>query len=173
MNKNFYSLVAEAGEHENLPFLEKGCRNHMDKVKRLELKEGDVVAMNKYFLKMQADNSNFFYTMDFAKDGRLKNVFWADARSREAIKEFGDVVTFDTSYLVNKYNMPFAPFVSVNHHEQSILLGCGLISGEDTYTFRWLFESWLICMSGVPPNAIITDQDKAMKKAIEIVFPKA
>ena len=108
----------------------------MDKVKHLELKEGDVVAMNKYFLKMQANNSNFFYTMDFAKDGRLKNVFWADARSREAFKEFGDVITFDTSYLVNKYNMPFAPFVSVNHHEQSILLGCGLISGEDTYTFR-------------------------------------
>ena len=51
MNKNFYSLVAEAGEHENLPFLEKDCRNHMDKVKHLELKEGDVVAMNKYFLK--------------------------------------------------------------------------------------------------------------------------
>ena len=83
------------------------------------------------------------------------------------------MVTFDTMYLVNKYNMPFAPFVSINHHEQSILLGCGLILGEDTYTFRWLFESWLICMSGVPPNAIITNQDKAMKKPIEIVFPKA
>ena len=83
------------------------------------------------------------------------------------------MVTFDTMYLVNKYNMPFAPFVRVNHHGQSILLGCGLISGENTDTFRWLFESWLICMSGVPPNAIITDQDNAMKKAIEIVFPKA
>ena len=28
-------------------------------------------------------------------------------------------------------------------------------------------------MSGCPPNAIITDQDKAKKKAIEIVFPYA
>ena len=83
------------------------------------------------------------------------------------------MVTFDTTYLVNKYNMPFAPFVGVNHHGQSILLGCGLILGEDTNTFRWLFESWLTCMSGVPPSAIITDQDKAMKKAIHIVFPKA
>ncbi|KAK9996085.1 hypothetical protein SO802_020771 [Lithocarpus litseifolius] len=136
MNKNFNSLVVEAGGHENLPFLEKDCRNHMDKVKRLELGEGDAVAMNKYFLKMQADNSNFFYMMDFTEDGRLKNVFWADARSREAFKEFGDVVTFDTTYLVNKYSMPFAPFVGVNHHGQSILLGCGLISGEDTDTFR-------------------------------------
>lgn len=110
--------------------------------------------------------------MDFTEDGRLKSVFWADARSKEAFKEFGDVVTFDTTYLVNKYSMPFAPFVGVNHHGQSILLGCGLISGEDTDTFRWLFESWLTCMSEVPPSAIITNQDKAMKKAIQIVFPK-
>lgn len=27
-------------------------------------------------------------------------------------------------------------------------------------------------MSNVPPNAIITDQDRAMKKEIEHVFPK-
>lgn len=67
--------------------------------------------------------------------------------------------------------MPFGRFVGVNHHGQSILLGCGLISYEDTKTFTWLFQSWLSYMSGSPPNGIITDQDKAMKKAIEIVFP--
>ena len=69
--------------------------------------------------------------------------------------------------------MPFAPFVGVNHHRQSILLGCGLISGEDTNIFRWLFESWLICMSGVSPNAIITDQDKALKKSNGDCFSKS
>jgi hypothetical protein len=50
-------------------------------------------------------------------------------------KEFGDVVTFDIAYLVNKYDMPFAPFVGVNHHGQRTLLGCGLISSEDIETF--------------------------------------
>ncbi|KAH9716663.1 protein FAR1-RELATED SEQUENCE [Citrus sinensis] len=67
--------------------------------------------------------------------------------------------------------MPFAPFVEVNHHGQSILLGCGLISHEDTETFTWLFEAWLSCMSNSPPIGIITDQDKAMQKAIANVFP--
>jgi hypothetical protein len=28
-----------------------------------------------------------------------------------------------TTYLTNRYDMPFAPFVGVNHHGQSILLG--------------------------------------------------
>ena len=81
-----------------------------------------------------------FFSIDLDEEDRLKNVFWADARSRAAYKYFGDVITFDTTYLTNKYDMPFAPFVGVNHHGQSILLGCGLISREDTETFTWLFE---------------------------------
>ncbi|XP_028055833.1 protein FAR-RED IMPAIRED RESPONSE 1-like [Camellia sinensis] len=101
-----------------------------------------------------------------------RNLFWADARSRATYEAFGDVVSFDTTYLTNKYDMPFALFVGVNHHGQSILLGCGLLSSEDTNTFVWLFKSWLSCMSNHPPKAIITDQCIAMQNAIEIVFPQ-
>lgn len=32
----------------------------------------------------------------------------------------------------------FAPFVSLNHNGQSTILGCGLISNEDTDIFVWL-----------------------------------
>jgi len=45
----------------------------------------------------------------------LKNIFSANGRSREVGKEFDEVVTFNTTYLTNKYDMPFAPFVGVNH----------------------------------------------------------
>jgi len=69
--------------------------------------------------------------------------------------------------------MPFAPFVDVNHHGQSILLGCGQLSSEDTNAFVWLFETWLRCMSNRPPKGIVTDQCRAMQNAIEIVFPNA
>ncbi|KAI8555847.1 hypothetical protein RHMOL_Rhmol05G0205900 [Rhododendron molle] len=50
-------------------------------------------------------------------------------------------MTFDTTYLVNQYNMPFAPF------------------------------TWMTCIWGCAPKAIITDQCMAMKNAIEEVFP--
>ncbi|XP_022889129.1 protein FAR1-RELATED SEQUENCE 5-like [Olea europaea var. sylvestris] len=67
--------------------------------------------------------------------------------------------------------MSFAPFVGVNHHGQSTLFGCGLLANEDTDTFVWLFKTWLECMHGQSPNAIITDQDRAMQNAIGIIFP--
>jgi hypothetical protein len=54
--------------------------------------------------------------MDFDDDCRLKNVFWVDARSRASYEDCTDVVTFDTMYLTNKYDMPFAPFIGMNHH---------------------------------------------------------
>ncbi|XP_028120899.1 protein FAR-RED IMPAIRED RESPONSE 1-like [Camellia sinensis] len=108
--------------------------------------------------------------LEFAIAYRTQN---ADAKSRVAYKAFGDVVSFDTTYLTNKYDMPFAPFVGVNHHGQSILFGCGLLCNENTETFVWLFKEWLNCMSAILLKAIITDQCRAMQNAIEIVFPQA
>ncbi|KAH9681032.1 protein FAR1-RELATED SEQUENCE [Citrus sinensis] len=169
--QNFNSIVVGAGGYENVSFLEKDCRNFVDKTRRLQLEEGDAMALLKYFQKKQAECNGFFFSIDLDEDDRLKNVFWADSLSRAAYKYFRDVITFDTTYLTNKYDMPFAPFVGVNHHGQSILLGCKLISREDTETFTWLFEAWLSCMSDSLPLSIITYQDRAMQKAIENVFP--
>lgn len=120
---------------------------------------------------MQYKSDGFFSLMDLDNDSKLRNVFWADARSRAAYKHFDDVITFDTIYLTNRSGMPFTPFVGVNHHGQSILLGVCLISNEDTETFTWLFETWLNCIDGKALKAIITDQNRAIKNAIAIIFP--
>ncbi|XP_051206829.1 protein FAR1-RELATED SEQUENCE 6-like [Lolium perenne] len=173
VNKNFNSIVKSADGHENLTFGEKDCRNFLEKVRRLKLGSGDAEAVRDYFVKMQSENPNFFSVMDVDDESRLRNVFWADARSRAVYESFNDVVTFDTTYLTNKYDMPFALFVGVNHHGQSVLLGCALLSNEDTPTFVWLFEAWLKCMSNCQPKAIITDQAKAIQNAVEIVFSES
>ncbi|XP_031261155.1 protein FAR-RED IMPAIRED RESPONSE 1-like [Pistacia vera] len=44
-NKNFHSLLVEAGGAENLPFLQKDCRNCIEKVRRLRLGVGDASAI--------------------------------------------------------------------------------------------------------------------------------
>ncbi|XP_042409875.1 protein FAR-RED IMPAIRED RESPONSE 1-like [Zingiber officinale] len=171
LSKSFQSFVVEAGGYENLLFDERKCRNYVAESRRLRLGNGDAEALNNYFCRMQSRNSNFFYVIDVDEDSRIRNIFWADARSRAACDYFYDVITFDTTYLTNSYDMSFAPFVGVNHHGESILLGCSLISKEDFETFIWLFKSWLTCMRGRAPRAIITDQCKAMEIAIVEVFP--
>ncbi|KAF8405456.1 hypothetical protein HHK36_010362 [Tetracentron sinense] len=157
--------------NQTVDCLEKGIRFQIDKERRLDIEAGDAQAMLEHFIRMHEENPNFFYAMDLNDEQCLRNVFWVDAKCRQDYTNFGDVVCFDTSYLTNKYKMPFAPFIGVNHHFQSILLGCALIADETTPTFVWVMQTWLRAMGGVSPKAIVTDQDRAMKAAIAEVFP--
>jgi hypothetical protein len=170
MNQSYSTLVHEAGGHEQMTFNQSEARTYIRKT-RLQLEAGDAEALQQYFTDMTLKNSDFFYVLDLDEDHRLRNVFWADARSRAAYESFSDVITFDSTYLTNKYDMPFAPFVGVNHHGQSILLGCALLSSETTDTYTWLFRTWLRCMGGSSPGGIVTDQCESMRKAISTVFP--
>ena len=87
MKKSMTSFAIAAGD-SNLPFLEKDCRNYIDKIQRLHLKKGYATIMHDYFVKMRADNYDFSYTMDLNEKGGLRNVLWMNSRSRAAFKEF-------------------------------------------------------------------------------------
>lgn len=49
-------------------------------------------------------------------EGRIKSMLWCTGRNRLDYSNFGDVVTFDTTYRTNLYNLPFGMFVGVNNH---------------------------------------------------------
>ncbi|KAK7300337.1 hypothetical protein RJT34_11180 [Clitoria ternatea] len=126
-----------------------------------------------YFKKMQAENPGFFYAIQLDDDNRMTNVFWADARSRTAYSHFGDTVTLDTTYRVNQYRVPFAPFTGVNHHGQMILFGCALLLENSEASFMWLFKTFLTAMNDRHPVSITTDQDRTIQAAVSQLFPKA
>ncbi|KAF5462219.1 hypothetical protein F2P56_018245 [Juglans regia] len=111
MNKSFHAFVTEAGGFDDILFGEKDYRNYIDKARHLCPGKGGAQALFEYFRRIQYKNDGFFNLMEFDEDDRLKSVFWADACSRGAYKYFVDVVTFDITYLTNKYGMPFAPFI--------------------------------------------------------------
>ena len=81
--------------------------------------------MHNYFVRIQGKNSNFYHTLDLDDKLRVRNVFWVDVRSRAAYEFFHDVITFDTTYLTNNYNMSFAHFIGINHYGESIIFGVG------------------------------------------------
>nr|CAH66510.1 OSIGBa0111I14.5 [Oryza sativa] len=91
--------------------------------------------------------------------------------SRKFYEMFGDIVSFDTTYKTNRYDLPFAPFVGITSHGDNCLFGYAFLQDETSETFQWMFNTFLDCMGGKLPATIITDQDLAMKAAIAIVFP--
>ena len=162
---------SECNEYTNVNDGER--LNPVDHSKHLDLKEGDAHAVYNYFCRMKLTDPNFFYLMDFDDEGQLMNVFWADSRSRAAYGYFCDTVAIDTSCLANKFEIPLISFVGMNHHGQSVLLGCGFLGHESAEYFVWIFRAWLTCMLGRPPQVIITDQCKPLQNAVSEVFPGA
>lgn len=169
----FRTVIIDSEDNGNTDVDEGELDNYVDYSNRLKLGEGDAQAIHNYFCRMQLTNPNFFYLMDVNDKGCLRNVFWAEVRSKTAYVYFGDVVAIDNTCLTKKYEVPLVAFIGTNHHGQSILLGCGLLSGETVESYIWLFRAWLTFMLGRPPQAIITDHCKTLQAAVSDVFPRA
>ena len=96
----------------------------------------------------------------------VMHIFWADGSGIRNYQQYGDLLSFDTTYKTNKYNLKFSPFVGVNGHGDKCLFACGFIQDENKETSEWLFNAFLKCMRGKGPKSVITDQDATMKKAV-------
>ncbi|KAH6792035.1 hypothetical protein C2S52_002512 [Perilla frutescens var. hirtella] len=169
--KSIRLLEVQSGGPNNLGCLPKDCRNFIEERRRLRLGEGDAEVVRNLFVRLKAKDPNFYHLMDIDDEVRLRNVLWIHPRSIAAYEEFHDVLSFDTTYLVNRHQMPFAAFVGVNHHGQSILLGCALVTHEDAESFKWIFSNWLEAMGGVYPTGIITDQCDSIRNALMDIMP--
>ncbi|KAF5745829.1 protein FAR1-RELATED SEQUENCE 5 [Tripterygium wilfordii] len=165
------ALIKEYGGISKVGFTEVDCRNYMRNNRQKSL-EGDIQLLLDYLRQMNADNPNFFYAVQCDEDQCMSNVFWADPRAMMNYTFFGDTVTFDTTYRSNRYRLPFAPFTGVNHHGQPVLFGCAFLINESETSFIWLFNSWLMAMSGRLPVSFTTDHDSVIRYAITQVFPQ-
>ncbi|XP_075103764.1 protein FAR1-RELATED SEQUENCE 5-like [Nicotiana tabacum] len=83
---------------------------------------------------------------------------------------FGDVLSFDTTYQMNREHIPLASFIGLNNHRKMVIFGGALMYDETADSFQWLFETFLRAMSGKNPKTILIDQDVAMSKAISFVM---
>ena len=61
--------------------------------------------------------------------------------------------------------MVFVPFTGVDNHWKNVTFAAGLLAKENYKNFKWLLRSFKKAM-GRAPTTVITDQCKAIKKAI-------
>ena len=113
-----------------------------------------------------------FVWYTYTDEGRLKNLFWPDGLSHVDYYYFGNVLAFDTTYKKkkNKYGMSLAIFSGTNHHQQTCIFACALMSNEWADTYKWVLEMFFVAMQKKKPSVVVKDYDRAMKKAIKVVF---
>jgi hypothetical protein len=134
-------LSKESDGDYNVSCISKDVENYVSNRRRYRFEEGDAQKMYNYFLERQCQNAGFVYAIQVDENGCMGNCFWANARSRAAYQYFGDVVTFDATYLTNCYKMPFVLFIRVNHHHQPVMFGYALLINETAESYIWLLKT--------------------------------
>ena len=110
-----YNIIGSFfGSVGNFPFRKPSLRNLCGQLNK-ELSDDSVRKMMEMFHQLGASNPDFVSWVQSDCDRRIKT-------SRIQYKYCGDVVTFDTTYKTNLYDMAFGLFVGINNHFQSIIL---------------------------------------------------
>nr|CAN69010.1 hypothetical protein VITISV_015952 [Vitis vinifera] len=164
-------MVQQSGGYNNVGFTKKDLYNHVDADRRVHLRDGDAKGALAYLCGKSEMDPSFYYKYNVDEDNHLANLFWADSTSKLDYSCFGDVLAFDTTYRTNAYKKPLVILVDINHHHQTIVFGCALLVDESVSTYTWVLETFLDAMNNKKPLSVITNGDKAMRKAIKRIFP--
>ncbi|KAK1649142.1 hypothetical protein QYE76_066947 [Lolium multiflorum] len=154
----------------NVPYDSKSVSNFMATINEDQTHK-DMSKLLSHFARIKKEDPDFYFNLHTDHADKVDRIFWVDGPAIAAYKNYSDCLSFDTTYMTNMYNMPFAPFIGINRYCQSIQLGCGFLTNENVESFVWLFQEFLEAMGGLQPQNFITDQDAAMRSAILAEFP--
>lgn len=84
------------------------------------------------FSDMRARDPGLVVKLDLDDEKQIRALFWCHGGGVRDYSLFGDVVTFNTTYRTNLYNLLFGLFVAVNHHFQTVIFGAVLLTKETT-----------------------------------------
>ena len=87
-----------------LPYKTKDVQNLRTKINR-EVTGNDMTQAMDYFRKRKAEDPTFYYRFQVDNDMKVKNLFWREGISLKWYAEYGECVSFDTTYMTNRYNL--------------------------------------------------------------------
>nr|KAJ0184961.1 hypothetical protein LSAT_V11C900503530 [Lactuca sativa] len=82
-------------------------------------------------------------------------MFWADKTEKTYYNEFGDVMSFDATFHINKYGFVFVPFNVIDHHKLYVTAQAVLLSIEDVDSYKWLLQYFLKARSNIQPLLVL------------------
>ncbi|KAE8733865.1 hypothetical protein F3Y22_tig00000916pilonHSYRG00097 [Hibiscus syriacus] len=159
--------------YHNVGFTHKDLYNALQRGKTKKIVDWDVNALIAYFDYKKHDDPEFFVTYSVDESGALHNLIWSDSTSRSDYICFGDVITFDTTYIDNLYGRPIMPIVGVNHHHNTIVFATAIIADETSQSFERVLQNSLEAMMNKSHISVVTDGDREMQRAIKSVIPNA
>ncbi|CAB4378322.1 unnamed protein product [Rhizophagus irregularis] len=121
------------------------------------------------FIYQEIDGFEYEVRVD-VDTNELLQVIWMYPDQKRYYSRFLDVIVFDNTYKVNRFNMPFGIFTGINNFGQSVCFAGTLMCRETIDSFVWVFNTFLKFVNNYSPKVMLTDEDKAISQAIEITL---
>ncbi|KAG2617790.1 protein FAR1-RELATED SEQUENCE 5-like [Panicum virgatum] len=121
------SLVGAGGNVDAVPLRKETVRNVCAKLSQENMRN-DLGKTIELLQQMKDADPGMSVKFRVDTDGRLQSMLWCTGKNKSDYEQFGDAITFDTTYRTNLYKMPFGLFVGVNNHFQSVIFGGVLLT---------------------------------------------
>jgi hypothetical protein len=141
---------------QSLPVYRKGVVKSLCGKMAVDKMKDDIGKTVSLLEDLRNADPGFAVALDIDSTGAIKNMMWCSGKNKADYSNFGDAVTFDTTYRTNLYKMPFGLFVGVNNHFQSVVFAGVLMTHETTDAFKWVFNTFARLMGNVTPKTILT-----------------
>jgi hypothetical protein len=149
------SIVGVLSANSELPIRKQAIKTICARLAQDEI-QNDMEKTIQLLQQMKHDDKELEVRIKTDNKGVIEAMLWCTGKNKKDYIHFGDVITFDTTYRTNLYNLPFGIFVGVNNHYQSIIFGGVLLSHERTEDFEWTFRTFTEIMGGKQPQTILT-----------------
>jgi len=149
------SLVGAGGTVDAVPLRKETVRNVCAKLSQENMRN-DLGKTIELLQQMKDADLGMSVKFRVDTDGRLQSMLWCTGKNKSDYEQFGDAITFDTTYRTNLYKMPFGLFVGVSNHFQSVIFGGVLLTTESALDFEWAFSTFVSIMGGKYPRTILT-----------------
>ena len=143
--------IRQVGGLLNLSYTCHDRKNYLQRRRQRELAFGQAGSMLKYFHDKIIENPSLQYALELDYEEHITNIFSADAKMILDYANFGDVVTFDTTFGTNKEYRPFGVFLGLNQFRETTIFGAALLFDKIEASFTWLFETFLAAHNGKQP----------------------
>ena len=124
----------------------------------------------RLFLQSRQDNNNLKFFWEEDAEGRVDLIF-AEVEGgmslyNKMVKEDCTFVMFDSTHGISIVDAKLCLFISVNDEGMTVILGIGLIIGNECASkFTWLFNRFFECFGNI--NTFMSDSCSKIQKGLE------
>jgi len=117
------------------------------------------------------EKGNVCFSKLLSDEGHLEALIFATFDMLQFYKIYGDLIILDTTFGLNRFNMPLLTIAGVKNDGKTIILGFALVLNE-TFEYKlWALKEYLKFVNDEQPSAIISDACPALLKAVKEAFP--